>query len=34
MTIIDIGLDAIPIVDGFQMNVDVGFAAPITILTE
>jgi len=26
---IDLGLDAMPIVDGFQMNVDVGFEAPI-----
>ena len=30
---IDIGLDAMPIVDGFQMNVDVGFVAPINFFS-
>jgi hypothetical protein len=27
----DVGLDASPIADGFQINVDVGYAAPLTI---
>ncbi len=30
---INIGLDAMPIVDGFQLNVDVGFVAPITFFS-
>jgi len=30
---INIGVDAMPIVDGFQMNVDVGFEAPINFFS-